>query len=304
VITRRGFLALAATGALAAAAGCGSRSGPAVVRIASGEYGGLYHAFAGLLARAAAETDDLRIEPVVTSGSRENLDLLARGEVDLALTLADSVDPMTVDAVAIGRVYENYLQLVVRADSPVGAAGDLRGMRVNLGAEGSGAALTGERLMIAAGLDPASELTVTHLPLDAATEELEAGSIDALLWAGGVPTAALDIPARMRLVDLSELVSPMRDRFGQVYDPVTIPADAYPGGPAVGTVGVANLLLAAEGLADVLAAEVVDLLLYRAADLVPPEASGTQFLDGRSLITTAGVPLHPGAAEAYRRWHG
>jgi hypothetical protein len=31
---------------------------------------------------------------------------------------------------------------------------------------------------------------------------------------------------------------------------------------------------------------------------------GTQFLDPRSLIVTAGIPLHPGAVTAYRALHG
>jgi uncharacterized protein len=37
---------------------------------------------------------------------------------------------------------------------------------------------------------------------------------------------------------------------------------------------------------------------------VPPEALGTQFLCSRSLITTPGVPMHPGAASVYRQQHG
>lgn len=275
-----------------------------MVRLASGEVGGLYHAFARLLAAAAAGSDAVRIEPVVTRGSRENLKMLVRGDAELALTLADSVDSASGPIRALGRVYENYLQLVVLADSPIVAVTDLRGARVNLGAQGSGAALTGERIFTAAGLNPRTDITATHLPLDKAVTALRRGTVDALLWAGGLPTPGLEIPARMRLVDLADLVRPMRERFGHLYDRVTIPADAYPGAAAVGTIGVANLLLAAPGLPDSAAAATVNLLLYRAADLVPDEASGTQFLDGSSLIGTANVPLHPGAVEAYRRWHG
>jgi hypothetical protein len=37
---------------------------------------------------------------------------------------------------------------------------------------------------------------------------------------------------------------------------------------------------------------------------VPQEALGTQFLDLRTLIGTADVPLHPGAIQAYRKLHG
>ncbi|KAA8886427.1 TAXI family TRAP transporter solute-binding subunit [Nocardia colli] len=303
LIGRRGFLALSGMAAAAGIVGCGPSGGGPVVRLASGEIGGFYYAFAGLLAAAAARSGDVRIERVITSGSQENLTLLAHGRVDAALALSDSVRD-TTDQVALGRVYENYLQLVVRSDSSIGSVAELRGARVSLGAEGSGAASTGDRILRVAGLDPEVDVQVSHRPLREAVAELASGQADALLWAGGVPTSVLEIPKRMRLVDMGELAAPMRERFGPVYDRVEIPADAYPGGVAVHTIGVANFLLAAASLPDDVAASIVELLVYQADSLVPTEAAGTQFLDGRSLIGTAPVPLHPGAAEVYRRWHG
>ncbi|WP_228837614.1 TAXI family TRAP transporter solute-binding subunit [Nocardia amamiensis] len=351
-IGRRGFLALAVAAGIA---GCGPSGGGATVRLASGEVGGFYHAFAGLLGAAAAENGDVRIERVTTSGSQDNLALLARGEVDAALALADSVreaadrlaDPSpdhqplsshyatparpspghhpstsrsatladlspdhhpstsrSATLCALGRVYENYLQLVVRSDSPIGSIADLRGAKVSLGAEGSGAALTGERILRVAGLDPAVDVAISHRPLAEAVAALTGGEADALLWAGGVPTTLLAVPSRMRLVDMGELAAPMRERFGPVYDRVAIPADAYPGAAAVHTIGVANLLLAASTMPEDVAAAIVELLVWHADALVPTVAAGTQFLDGRSLISTGSIPLHPGAAAVYRRWHG
>ncbi|WP_330232986.1 TAXI family TRAP transporter solute-binding subunit [Nocardia sp. NBC_00508] len=298
---RRGFLALAVA---AGVAGCGPSGGGATVRLASGEVGGFYYAFAGLLGAAAAEAGDVRIERVTTSGSQENLALLARGEVDAALALADSARDTTDRLSALGRVYENYLQLVVRSDSAIGSVADLRGTRVSLGAEGSGAALTGERILRVAGLDPAVDVAISHRPLAEAVAALAGGAADALLWAGGVPTTLLAVPSRMRLVDMGELSAPMRERFGPVYDRVAIPADAYPGSVAVHTIGVANLLLAATTMPEEVAASIVELLVWHADALVPTVAAGTQFLDGRSLISTGSTPLHPGAAAVYRRWHG
>lgn len=303
MMRRRGFLALAGVAA-ASAAGCGPSGGGPLVRLASGEVGGFYYAFTGLLAAAAARVGDVRIERVTTSGSHENLTMLARGQVDAVLALSDSVGDTTDRMLALGRVYENYLQLVVRSDSSIGSVAALRGTRVSLGAEGSGAALTGDRILRVAGLNPETDVEVSHRPLREAMAELTSGQADALLWAGGVPTSVLEIPKRMRLVDMGDLAVPMRERFGPAYDRVEVPADAYPGGVAVHTIGVANYLLAAASMPDDVAASIVELLVYQADSLVPTEAAGTQFLDGRSLIGTAPVPLHPGAADVYRRWHG
>ncbi|MEV0293255.1 TAXI family TRAP transporter solute-binding subunit [Nocardia sp. NPDC050710] len=291
-------------GVAAAAVGCGADRGIATVRLASGEVGGLYHAFARLLAEVAARAGTVRIEPVATSGSQANLAMLANGEVDAALALADSVPGAAGTYLALGRVYENYLQLAVRTDSSIRRVADLRGARVNLGATGSGAALTGERILRAAGLDPAVDVTIEHRPLREAVAALDSGAVDALLWAGGVPTAALEVPLKMRLIDLGELARPLREHFGQVYDRVEIPTDAYPDTAAVHTIGIANLLLATAALPDAAAAAIVDLLVTRVDALVPAEAAGTQFLDTRSLIGTGTVPLHSGAADIYRSKHG
>ncbi|RDI55432.1 TAXI family TRAP transporter solute-binding subunit [Nocardia mexicana] len=305
-MNRRGFLCAAgAVAAGALAAGCGD-GGPPTVRLAAGEVGGFYHAFATQLAATAAEAGTVHIEPVSTSGSFANLAMLDRGAADAALALADSIeaDPGIDRLYALGRVYENYIQLVVRESSTVRTAADLRGTRVSLGAPGSGATFTGERLLRAAGLDPASDVSVTHLPLQGAVTTLTDGVIDALLWAGGVPTPIFDIPHTLRLIDLGDLAQPMRDRFGYLYDRVVIPADAYPGTPAVRTIGVANLLVTTRTLPADAAAALTELLITRADRLVPSEAAGTQFLDARSLIGTDGLALHPGAATVYRRRHG
>ncbi|WP_433599678.1 TAXI family TRAP transporter solute-binding subunit [Nocardia sp. CA-135953] len=302
MMRRRKFLALTVFGVAAGAVGCGSD--PELVRLASGEVGGFYHAFAELLAAVAREEGTVRIEPVTTTGSQENLGMLANGQVDAALALADSVQSERAPLVALGRVYENYLQLAVRSEGPIQQVTDLRGTRVNLGAAGSGAAVTGERLLWVAGVNPVSDVDISHRPLRDAVAGVESGELDALLWAGGVPTDALDVPQRLRLVELGVLAAPMRERFGHLYDLVEIPADAYDSGRSVRTVGVANLLLAAPTMSDAAAGAIVDLLVSRADRLVPAEAAGTQFLDTRSLIGTDAVPLHPGAAAVYRRRHG
>lgn len=303
MVTRRHFLTAAGATAALGLVGCGPTF-DSPVRLASGEVGGFYHAFARKLADVAAQQKTVRIEPVTTAGSQANLALLARGEVDAALALADSVGRSGEQVLALGRVYENYLQLAVRAESPIRTVADLRGARVNLGAEGSGAALTGARILRTAGLDPDRDVVVAHRPLRESVAAVIEGDADALLWAGGVPTMLLDVPDRMRLIDLGELAAPMRELFGPVYDRVEVPAAAYPGAAVVHTIGVTNLLLAAAAMPDAMAAAIVEMLVWKADSLVPAEAAGTQFLDGRSLIGTGPVPLHPGAASVYRRWHG
>ena len=310
-MTRRTFLTATLSGMLAA--GC-TASGPSrSLTIAAGEPGGFYLAFGRLLAAQINATQSwLRCTAVETLASVANIDLLRTGKADLALVLADTARSAgsglapftsTIDLRAIGRVYENYLQLVVRNDSPVRSVSYLDGRAVALGASGSGAALTGDRILSAAGITPA----VRHLPLADAVSALAAGSIDALLWSGGVPTPALaklDSAVGIRLLPLDGVLPALRSRYGMLYEQLPVPSGGYRFVHQVPTIGVANLLVGLPSLPDDVAAAVVEVLVQRADQLVPQEALGTQFLDIRTLIGTADLPLHPGAAQAYRRLHG
>jgi TRAP transporter TAXI family solute receptor len=182
-------------------AGCTSSGyqGPSrELTIAAGESGGFYLAFAELLAaETTAAEPRLRCTALSTAGSVANAELLRSGGAQLGLMLADSaqaarrgVTPFTepLPLLALGRVYENYLQLVVRADSSLHAIGDLAGRTVSLGAAGSGAALTGDRMLAAARLTQGRDLRVERRPLGHAVAGLENREVDALLWSGGVPT--------------------------------------------------------------------------------------------------------------------
>lgn len=308
MIDRRGFLRVAAVAGVAVATACGI-PGSDVPRLAAGEVGGFFWEFAQLLSEAARRgASDTAIVPVETGGSADNVRALESGSAELALSLIDTAlarfDEQAPIA-AVGRVYENYMQLAVHSDSSIGGVEDLRGARVSIGAPGSGALLTSERILALAGLGAPGAVAPVYLPLTDAARALATGEIDAALWAGGIPTPSfVGLPVPIRLLDLSAIVDRLRARYGPIYERVVIGADTYGTHPAVATVGLANLLLARTDVPDSTVGAVVDLLIDHAAELVPHQAMGSQFLDRQSLIVTGPIPLHPGAAAAYRRQHG
>ncbi|WLP89928.1 TAXI family TRAP transporter solute-binding subunit [Gordonia sp. NB41Y] len=312
MIDRRGFLGLAAGAVCAVAvgattAGC-STADTVTLRMATGEPGGFFAEFGSLLAQAAAQTGSVRVAPNETGGSAANLQLLRNGNADLALSLSDTVigdHAAGVRYAAVGRVYENYMQLAVRTDSPIRTVDDLRGTRISVGAPGSGSTLTSDRILAAAGLGGPGAVERVQLPIQEAARRLATGDVDAVLWAGGIPTPTfVDPPVPIRLIDLSETVDRLQRTYGPVYERVPIRANTYGEHPGVATVGLANLLLAADTVSDDAVGGIVDLLIDRAAELVPAQAIGSQFLDRQSLIVTGSVPLHAGAVAAYRRRHG
>lgn len=272
---------------------CGSSEPSGTIRIAGGEPGGFYNDFAALLSRLSP--GPLTITPLETGGSADNLRHLRERTADLALTLSDSAH-LEQGIVALGRVYENYLQLVVLENSPYRSPADLIGKPVSLGAAGSGASLQGERLAL--GADE------KHYPLRNAVDALKAGEIAALLWSGGVPTPELNKASGIRLLPLDGFLPRLRQDYGKVYERVDVRMGVYGSQADTPTIGTPNLLVCRPDLSDEYASAVVRLLVAKAAELVPEQALGTQYLDVRSLIDTGKVPLHPGAAAEYRRLHG
>lgn len=302
--TRRAVLtALAATGVLALA-GCDVVA-PVTLDMGCGEEGGSYLEFGRLLEQAAGRSGRLSVRPLVTEGSVDNLALLADDRVALALSLADSAARSpTPDLVAVGRVYQNYLQCVVRDDGGIRSLSDLAGRVVSLGAPGSGAAATARRVLAAGGLlDAPGGPTVVERLLGEAASQLRDGAIDALFWSGGVPTpqiAELAQTTALRVLDTTVVLPQLRATYPDAYIATAIPAGVYGVDDPVPTIGIANLLLARAALDDVAVAALVDLLIDDARALVPVDAAGVQYLTPASLIDTVPVPLHPAAARRYR----
>ncbi|KAA0081813.1 TAXI family TRAP transporter solute-binding subunit [Mycolicibacterium sp. P9-64] len=307
-MSRRTFL-LATTAVLAA--GCVRTEGGARVGLGAGEQGGLYLAFAELLTgRLGTRYPDLGVDAVSTEGTVDNLAQLRSSTLGMGLALADVAErdratgPAETAPLAVARVYENYLQVIVRDSGPVRRLVDLRGLRVSIGPAGSGAAATSEVLFAAAGLG--GQVDKRRYRLHDGLERLADGSIEALVWSGGVPTPAisdLDAALPVRMLDIGELAAPMAELSGYPYLARGVPAGEYVP-PGLRSIGVPNLLLCRHDMADDVIAAVVDVLATDAPQLVPPSVRGLQYLDPPSMIQTGLVPLHPGAVSAYRKLHG
>jgi len=299
---------------------CTGGDRPEDLVVAGGEPGGFYLEFSTLLA-AALERHGVagHARAVATGGSLDNIAELRAGRAAFAVALADAAGDQSggeaAGIAAIGKVYENYVHCVVRKDSGIRDISGLAGRRVAVGQPGSGTSLTTPRLLEAAGLGTSTDAAqpsagtagVEHLGLNDGIAALKAGTVDALFWSGGVPTAAIAAAQQevaLELLDLSALLPELRRRYGGMYDRVLIPEGSYPGVPAVWTVGAPNLLLCRRDLDSATVERTVQLLVHNAGELIPQSTLGVQFLSAESLINTAGIPLHPAAAGAYRKLHG
>ncbi|GHE52036.1 TAXI family TRAP transporter solute-binding subunit [Streptomyces vinaceus] len=276
---------------------------------------GVYHRYGQLLDHALAEDMPgvkVRLQP--SEGSQENLQRVATGKADFTIATADAVSKYRADGKpgaerlrGVARLYDDYVQLVVPAGSGVLSARDLKGKRVAIGQPGSGVRLISERLLRAAGLDPARDITPLSIGIDTMPAELEAGRIDAFFWSGGLPTQAVrDLADRyeIRLVQLGDLVPSLQASGtpARYYRAAVMPQDAYTRArntSSVATLAVPNLLVTTEGTDPELTKQFTRTVID-SRDTIGHEVHAAQLVDLRTAIYTDPLDLHEGAQRYYR----
>lgn len=276
---------------------------------------GVYHRYGQLLEQALKQDmPGVGVRLETSEGSQENLQRVASGEADFTVATADAVAKYKLDGKpgsqllrGCARLYDDYVQLVVPAGSPVQSARDLRGKRVAVGQAGSGVRLISERLLTAAKLDPARDLTPVSIGIDTMPTELEAGRIDAFFWSGGLPTNAVrELSERfeIRLVQLGDLVEQLQGSGSpaRYYRAAVMPQDAYGRArntTAVATVAVPNLLVTKEGTDPELTEQFTRTVIL-SRDRIGGEVHAAQLVDLRTAIYTDPLELHEGAGRYYR----
>ncbi|MEV4944672.1 TAXI family TRAP transporter solute-binding subunit [Streptomyces sp. NPDC053755] len=286
------------------------------VTFSTGVPTGVYQRYGELLKQALArDLPDVSITLRNSEGSQQNLARLASGEADFTIATADAVAQYKRDRKpgfdrlrGSARLYDDYVQLVVRKGSDVRSVTDLRGLRVGVGQEGSGVRLIADRVLAAGGLTPDVDIRPVSAGIDTMPSLLERGKLDAFFWSGGLPTHAVQtlserLPVRLVPLDAS-LVDNLHDVGGSTrhYRSAVIPADAYTlaqDGQPVETLAVANLLVTTAetepGLVEGFTRTVI-----RSRDRIGGQVHPAQLVDLRTAIYTEPLELHEGAQRYYR----
>ena len=185
-----------------ASSACSTRSdewGDSQYAIAGGGSNGVYYAYGAEVARALSGSLGVRVEVAETAGSVDNLLRVSSGEALLGFAQGDAAADAVAGAGAfdealpvraVARLYDEYLHVVVRADSDIVDLGDLAGKTVSLGAENSGVNVIAARALDAAEVDIAS-IADPQLDLSASISALEGSGIDGFFWVGGIPTPGI-----------------------------------------------------------------------------------------------------------------
>lgn len=328
-LSRRVLLAAAAATGLAAAAPASAQA-PQFFRIGTGAAGGTYYPIGGMIANAiscppgapcreaggTAGVPNLVAVAQATQGSVQNVNLIQSGAAESGFSQSDVAHwaftatglfenrPKMDRLRFVAHLFGEQLHAVVRRDSPVQRLEDLRGRRVVVGLQASGARIGSELVLDAAGLRGA--YTPEFLSAAQGVERMQDRGVDAVLQVVAAPAAAYTefcARAGCRVLPMSDQVINTVNQRAPFYSRGVIANGTYEGVTEdVPTLSVGAVWLVGAQVPDTLVYEITKSLWsettmgllqrghVRARDIVAQTA-----LQGRG-----DVPFHPGAERFYR----
>ena len=286
----------------------------ATISLGTATPGGGFPLYGNAFAEVMNQADPaLSIVPRNTKGSSENIPLLEKGDLDIALVAGE---PSYEAFAGIGRpptrlkiltaIYSNPGMFVVRADSPYQTIRDLAGKPVAFGARGSGLPILSRYMLEGLGLRQDEDFQSVYLERAGDGPAMVLDGRVAALWGAGIgwpgfaAVAASPGGARFIAPDADEIVR-IRARHSFL-KPLTVPAGSYLGQNApIHSVGSWSFVLTRETLPDDVAYRLARTLHGVEGEFCKrlPQACETT-----AANTVAAAPnpdlIHPGVMKYFR----
>ncbi|MGB7271505.1 MAG: TAXI family TRAP transporter solute-binding subunit [Albidovulum sp.] len=277
--------------------------------VATGGTGGVYYPIGGGLAEIINNhVEGYAATAEVTGASVENMGLIATGDADVALGLADTVQqaytgtgrfegqqlPMLR---SMGVAYANMVQIVALESSGITSLQDMVGKRISIGAPGSGTEVNAEQILTANGITY-DDIEEQRLNFNETADALANGDIDAGFWSVGAPTSSilnLATTNKIVVIALTEDQLAAADAANPVFATTTLAGGTYAGvDDDVTVIGVPNVLVVSSDMPDDLVYAITSAMYENIAELqaVHPAANETTV---ELALTASPIPLHPGA---------
>jgi TRAP transporter TAXI family solute receptor len=286
------------------------------ISIGTGGTGGVYYPMGGGLAAMLSKyVPGMEATAEVTGGSVDNLKLIGTGKPYIGFTMADAgldafkgEDKFKGNKVALRTLmvlYPNRMHLVSVEGRGVNKLADLKGKHISTGSPGSATEVMAFRILEAAGIDKDKDVKRERLGVAESVNAIKDNKIDAFFWVGGLPTAAVTDLAntpgnKIRMIDHSEVVAKMNQKYGQLYVEDTIPKSMYKGMDADNKQAtVMNLLVAHEKMDDKTAYNIVKAIFDHKPDLVAVHKEAENFMLENQKTAASPIPFHPGAVKYF-----
>ncbi|HTB03375.1 MAG TPA: TAXI family TRAP transporter solute-binding subunit [Bradyrhizobium sp.] len=255
----------------------------------------------------------LTIAPRNTKGSNENIPLLEKGELDIALVAGE---PSYEAFMGIGRprthlkiltaIYSSPGMFVVRADSPYKTIRDLVGHPVAFGAKGSGLPILSRYMLDGLGLKQDEDFQPVYLDHAGDGPAMVLDSRVAALWGAGIGwpgfAAVAGSPGGGRFIAPdAEEIARIRAKHSFL-KPLTVPAGSYPNqNDPINSMGSWSFVLTRENLPDDVAYRLAKTLHGAEAAFCKKLAQACETTAANTVAAAPDVALiHPGVMKYFR----
>jgi TRAP transporter TAXI family solute receptor len=291
----------------------GAQAADVKLILATGGTAGTYYPFGGAMAKIwNSKIPGMNVTAQTTGASAENIRLINRKEAELALVQSDILDfayqgketfkekITSVSAIAV--LYPEIIQIVVRAESPIKSFADLKGMKVGVGAPGSGTEANFRQLLDVYGMKK-EDVKGQFLSFAESADQFKDKHIDAFIVTAGIPNSAImDISTQhsIRLLNLPpDIISKLTQKY-PFLSPAKVPANTYKGQTEdVNTVAVNAVLVASNELKENVVYSLTKALFENQAELASAHAKGKE-LSLETAVKGVSIPFHPGAVKYYK----
>jgi uncharacterized protein len=255
----------------------------------------------------------LSVQTRNTQGSNENIPLLEKGELDIALVAGE---PSYEAFMGIGRprtplkiltaMYSSPGMFVVRADSPYKTIRDLVGHPIAFGAKGSGLPILSRYMLDGLGLKQDEDFQSIYLDRAGDGPAMVLDGRVAALWGAGIgwpgfaAVAASPGGARFIAPDADEIAR-IRAKHSFL-KPLTVPAGSYPNQTTpINSMGSWSFILARESLPDDVAYRLARTLHGVETTFCKRLAQACETTATNTVAAAPNVELiHPGVMKYFR----
>jgi len=281
--------------------------------LATGGTAGTYYPYGGAMSKIwNSKIPGMNVTAQATGASVENVRLINKDEVELAMVQSDTIDfafkaqetfkeKLTKMAV-VAVLYPELIHIVVRGDLGIQSFSGLRGKKIGVGAPGSGTEANYRQLLdlYKIGKD---DVSAQYLSFAESADQFKDNRIDAFMVTGGVPTSAIMDVATQRSIKILPIEDTMLSILTNKYpflSAAVIPANSYKGVTTdVKTAAVNAVLIAHPKLSDDVVYSLTKALFENQAELASAHAKG-KVLSLQGAVVGVSIPFHPGAAKYYK----
>ena len=283
------------------------------VTVATGPTSGIYFPIGGAFAEAlkAAGYDT---SAQATGASAENIDMILKGDAELAIAMQDSVmqayegfgayeeKGASPQLRALMRLWPNYVQLVTLENTGIQSVTDLKGKRVGVGAANSGVELNARMIYEAYGMTY-EDSKVDYLSYGEAIDQMKNGQCDAAFVTSGLPNGTVTELATSYDMVIVPIDGEGRDNLISKYpffSEAVIPADTYNNKEDIESVFVYNIMLVNSDLSEDLVYDMLTCIFENIDTIKASHNAADKNIDLSFGVEDIRIPLHDGAAKFWK----